>query len=236
MGKEKKQHPQTFVDRVYDRVQQMAITYAFRPGERINEVELAARLNVSRTPLREALNRLVAEGFLVVKPSLGFFCRSLDPNEVYNLYDFRASLEMQTSRLAVERASDEALQSLVRSVAVESEATDELELLKRDEAFHLQIAELTGNSEFVNVLRSLNNRIHFTRWIDMRSRNDSRQEHILIARTLAARDAGEATRLMETHIRRRHQQIVDIIKIGYGEIFMSSNTSPFYNESESLSR
>lgn len=221
MSKNVKELAVRSADRVYERVQQMAILYAFKPGERINEVELAAKLEVSRTPLREALNRLVSEGFLVIKPNIGFFCRALDPQEVYNLYDFRCCLEIQSSRLAVERASDEALEGLVQSVVFEEEAKDELELLERDEAFHMRIAQLTGNPEVVNALTNVNMRIHFTRWIDLRARNDSRQEHILIARTIAARDAAEAGRLMDNHIRRRYQQIVDIIKIGYGEIFTS---------------
>lgn len=209
--------------RVYDRVQQMAITYAFKPGERINEVELAAKLNVSRTPLRESLNRLVAEGFLVVKPNLGFFRRSLDPEEVYHLYDLRCSLEVQSSKLAAERATDEAMESLVQMVSAEEEPDNELELLRQDEAFHIKIAELTGNPELVNMLRGVNNRIHFARWIDRRARRNSREEHIAIARAIASRDPDEAGRLMDSHIRRRYQQIVEIIKIGYGEIFAGAN-------------
>ena len=62
-------------DSVYERVKSMAITYSIRPGERINEVELARRLNVSRTPLREALNRLVTEGFLTAQLNKGFLDR-----------------------------------------------------------------------------------------------------------------------------------------------------------------
>lgn len=223
MKTEAKQQLVRSASRVYDRVQQMAITYALKPGERINEVELAKKLNVSRTPLREALNRLVAEGFLVVKPNLGFFRRSLDSEEVYHLYDLRCSLEIQSSRLAAERASDEALESLIQMVSAEEEPDNELELLRQDEAFHIKIAELTGNPELVNVLRGVNNRIHFARWIDRRTRRNSREEHIAIARAIASRDPDEAGRLMERHIRRRYQQIVEIIKIGYGEIFAGAN-------------
>ncbi len=66
-------------DRVYDAIKSMAITYGFRPGERINEVDLARQLDVSRTPLREALNRLVTEGFLTTRLNKGFFARTLGP-------------------------------------------------------------------------------------------------------------------------------------------------------------
>ena len=70
----------------------MAITYCLRPGERINEVELARALNVSRTPLREALNRLVMEGFLTSRLNKGFFARSLDANEVFQLDHLPATI------------------------------------------------------------------------------------------------------------------------------------------------
>ena len=62
---------------LYLTVKDMAILFKFKPGERVNEVELAQRLGASRTPLREALNRLAAEGFLVLKQARGFFCRDL---------------------------------------------------------------------------------------------------------------------------------------------------------------
>lgn len=83
-------------NRVYGQIKLMAMTYQFRPGERINEVHLATRLNVSRTPVREALNRLSSEGFLSTLPNRGFFGRLLDVKEIYNLYESRCLLEQAT--------------------------------------------------------------------------------------------------------------------------------------------
>jgi DNA-binding GntR family transcriptional regulator len=60
------------VEKVYEKVKGLAIDYHFRPGERVNEVELAAQLGVSRTPVREALNRLAKDGFMNVVPNRGF--------------------------------------------------------------------------------------------------------------------------------------------------------------------
>jgi DNA-binding GntR family transcriptional regulator len=59
-------------EQIYERIKGMAITFAIRPGQRVNEVELSKALNVSRTPLREALNRLMVEGFLTRAPNKGF--------------------------------------------------------------------------------------------------------------------------------------------------------------------
>ena len=98
--------PPRSADRVYEQVKAMAVAYRLRPSERINEVELARQLGVSRTPLREALNRLAAEGFLVATANRGYTMMPLDPQRVLTLYEYRAILEVGALRLACERASD----------------------------------------------------------------------------------------------------------------------------------
>ena len=81
------------VDRLYNALRSMSIGFELKPDERINESELAEALGTSRTPLREALNRLVAEGYLAFRPGHGFFCRGLSPSEVFDLYDARVAIE-----------------------------------------------------------------------------------------------------------------------------------------------
>ncbi|WP_369721563.1 GntR family transcriptional regulator [Bradyrhizobium sp. LLZ17] len=93
----------SIVDRVYEQLKAMAVSYEFKPGERLNEGELAKRLGVSRTPLREALNRLNTEGFLRFTPGKGFFCRELDAHEIFDLYELRKSIEVASIRLAIKR-------------------------------------------------------------------------------------------------------------------------------------
>src|SRR5665213_3641148 len=85
--------PARSTDRVYEQIKLMAMTYAFLPGDHINEVDLARQLNVSRTPVREALNRLSSEGFTSMLPNRGFFGRLLDPTEIFNLFEYRCALE-----------------------------------------------------------------------------------------------------------------------------------------------
>src|SRR3546814_9824686 len=97
----------------------MAIGYEFKPGEKLNEVALAKRMEVSRTPLREALNRLGIEGLLRFQPGKGFFCRDLDVHEIFHLYELRKVVEIAGARLSIVRArrSEEhtsELQSLMR--------------------------------------------------------------------------------------------------------------------------
>ena len=77
------------VDKIYDRLKAMAVGFEIKPAERLNEVALSKALGVSRTPLREALNRLVAENLFDFRPGSGFFCRVLDPQSIFDLFELQ---------------------------------------------------------------------------------------------------------------------------------------------------
>lgn len=210
-------------DRVYETVKLMAISYKFRPGERVNEVELAWQLKVSRTPLREALNRLATEGFLTTLPNRGFFCRPLDARQICDLYEFRCALEASIVRLACERASEAELDELETFVNASKDVVDDMkavELLRLDEEFHLRIARMSRNGEFVRSLEGINNRIHFVRWIDTQTRRAATSNHLEIVALLKKRDADQCAERIATHISRRYDQIVEVIRRGIVEIYM----------------
>ena len=219
------------VEDLYLRLKEMAVNFRFKPGERINEVALARDLEASRTPLREALNRLVAEQFFVFRPGRGFFCRELDAKSVFELYEARGILESATVRLACERAGEDEIGGLKDGPLAASqnyvgktvrEATDD------DEAFHVAIARLTGNAELIRQLRNINERIRFIRWIDMASRVVStKEEHQRIVDAIERRDADGAARLMQAHIGKRMDQIVAAVKEGYSSIYLPGDEAMF---------
>ena len=213
-------------EQIYERLKTMAMTFAIRPGERVNEVELARSLNVSRTPLREALNRLMMEGFLTRAPNRGFIGRPLDAKQVFDLYELRRVLEASIVAIACERATDEELAELERFVKASKDRpeddTNASSLLALDEEFHERVARLTRNEEMVRALRSINARIHYFRWIDMQNgkRRYTQQEHLRIVKALKERDAPAAAGMIEGHISRRLDRIVDVIRMGFAEIYM----------------
>ena len=218
-------------DLIYERLKGMAMTFAIRPGERVNEVELARALNVSRTPLREALNRLMVDGFLTRSPNKGFSGRTLDAQQVYDLYEMRMALETGAARIACERASDDELLELERFVRASKDRPEDASaasLLALDEQFHERIALLTRNQEMVRTLRAINARVHYVRWIDMRAgrRRHTQQEHLRIVKALRDRDAARASQLVETHISLRLDQIVEMIQAGFAEIYMRDRAAP----------
>jgi DNA-binding GntR family transcriptional regulator len=212
------------VEALYDKLKEMAVDFRIRPGERINEVALARELEASRTPLREALNRLVGERLIAFQPGKGFFCRPLDPDTVYELYELRRIIEEATVRLACVRGETDAIAALKESLYADGLSyvgKTVRELTAFDEAFHLGIARLTGNEELVRQLARINERIRYVRWVDMAARvRETKGEHKLIMQAIESGDADVAVSVMRSHIAKRMDQIVASVKESYSNIYM----------------
>jgi DNA-binding GntR family transcriptional regulator len=215
------------VDRVYLRVKELAISFALKPGERINEVVLAKSLGVSRTPLREALNRLTSDGFLTFSPKYGFYRRPLDVKEILDLYELRQQIEVSGVRYGVERATPGALDEIAQYLeASRPDLPDRTidDLVALDEGFHERLIRLTGNAEMLRVLQNANSRIRFLRWIDMDGRRQGTQaEHVAVLDAFRDRDAASAAALLERHIHRRLDQLVEAVKESYARIYVHPN-------------
>ncbi|TSP09550.1 GntR family transcriptional regulator [Cupriavidus campinensis] len=215
----------SIVEQVYDKLKQMSVGYDFKPGERLNEGVLASALGVSRTPLREALTRLTTEGLLRFSPGKGFFCRDLDAQEVFSLYELRKVVETEALRLAIVRAREEdidALLSFLENTGPEPGDRTVEELVKLDETFHEGLMAMSGNLEMLRVLKNINARIRFVRWIDM-ERCDRRVSQNAPRETLLglrARAPERCTPTLTRHIDRRHDQIATALKEGLAQIYM----------------
>lgn len=214
---------------VLNRLRDMAIAYELKPGERLSEIELAQRLGVSRTPVREALARLVTDGFLL-PASRGFVRRPLDVQETLDLYEARLAIERECLRLALQRATPEQVAEarafLANSRQVPADAPVR-ELVALDEAFHLRIAQMAGNAELVRLLDNLNQRIRFVRWLAMErvGRASTQRQHRALLDALAAGDASAAQAGLEQHIGLRREQVVEAISRGLARIYLPQETA-----------
>lgn len=212
---------------VLDTLRQMAISYQLKPGERLSEVELAQRLGVSRTPVREALNRLVTDG-LLVPCGRGCMRRPLDVQESMDLYEARIAVERECLRLAIARADDSQIKET--SAYLEGskrlpEGTSVQRMVELDEGFHLRIAEMAGNAELRRMLVTLNERLRFIRWLDMENvgRDATQQEHHGVLQALIERNGPEGERRLVDHIALRREQIVEAITRGLARIYLSQH-------------
>jgi DNA-binding GntR family transcriptional regulator len=212
-------------DRVYASLREMAIAFKLKPGERLTELDIAERFSVSRTPVREALNRLVNEGFLSAD-GRGFSLRDLNPKECFDLYELRLALECTAVRLAVQRASDEELSLLSKMARLANREPADCSverIVELDEQFHEEIARLSGNAQLTDALKSVNARIRFVRLIDMEGRPRSRSlgDHVTVARSLQARDAESAIQAIQKHVSRKLQDMVQVVRRGIARIYVA---------------
>lgn len=194
------------VKKAYDYILDQTIAFGFRPGERINEVELAEVLGLSRAPVREALNRLVVGGFVAFESGKGFSCRKFSLSEISDLFTIREELEVPAVRSACKKATDCQIAELVTNweiVAATHMSMTSDELILSDEKFHIELASLAGNSERTRVMQNINERIRFVRKINIEKeihRVTFVDEHKKIAKAILARDQQKVSELMKLHL------------------------------------
>lgn len=224
----KKSRSADSVEKVYEKVKVLAIDYHFRPGERVNEVELATQLGVSRTPVREALNRLAKDGFMNFVPNRGFYSRDLTPEGVRELYEVRMVIEQATFRFACLRASDDeiaattAIWEEVSQHRPEQAKPDWAKIAEIDERFHMEIARISHNNRLYEMLDSLNSLSRFFRRIDLETpvrRNNAYDEHVEIIAALRQRDIERGVVLIEQHISLSAEHAVEVTKEGLARIY-----------------
>ena len=140
------------VDKVYEALKALAVEYHFKPCEHVNEVELARRLGVSRTPVREALNRLAQDGFMSFLPNRGFYARDISPEGVQQLYELRAAIERAAFKLACQRGTTDEIGAAAANWQTNSEPSctpDWSRVAQADEAFHVNIVKMSKNERMI---------------------------------------------------------------------------------------
>jgi DNA-binding GntR family transcriptional regulator len=218
------------VDRIYTDLKNMASYFDIKPDEKLNEARMAKKLGASRTPLREALNRLVSEGFLTFSKGRGFSCRSLNVDQILGLYQAREAVEGKIVELAIQRASRPALEN-IRDTLNNSEnhyhqASDAKDLVGLDEHFHMAIAELSENAELIRILNNLNDRVRFVRTIDLEKRRVvTPQNHMAIIDAMIAGDTTRAVHNMQTHIVRSSEEATEAVRKAYARIYVPNPAS-----------
>lgn len=195
----------TLAELAYARLKQMIFDFALMPGSRCSESGLAQRLAVSRTPLRQALQRLEREGFLQVMPRIGWQVAPLDFDVFDELYDLRVLIECHAVQSLAAAPDRPALALLADTWAVgaSDRLADGAAVGRLDEAFHGLLVQACGNREMARVHRGITERIRIVRRLDFTqpARIDATyDEHAGILRAIVRRRGDEAQRLLRAHI------------------------------------
>lgn len=196
---------------VYEKLREMILCFELYPGSRVTETELAEHFGVSRTPIREALQRLAVEGYITVRPNQGCFVRNFDINELSQYYDVRVALEKLSLEVACNHMPEAALKQLAEAwdpAVQEGRTNNSVQMEARDETFHVALATGGGNHALAHYLKDVNNHIRIVRRLDFTdsSRIDrTYEEHYEIVQHLLRRDLEAAQQLMASHIRRSEE-------------------------------
>jgi len=207
----------------YDALRSMILSGEVKPGERLRERELARRVQVSRTPLREALGRLERDGLAVNKPGLGYFATEFDPALVEQLYEFRETLEVQACRLAARRIGEagvRALNDIMRQLArFERKKKLSLDELREEVQLGLRIHEViareSGNALICDALYQIYDRLRLLTWIDVLWYDiweTTRREHRELVAAVVGHDAERAAKVAQRHVRRSWNGSVHVLK------------------------
>jgi len=192
---------------VYERIKAEIFDFSLLPGDRFTETEVAARVGVSRTPVREALYRLEREGYIDVSARNGWSVRPFDFTLFENLYDVRVVLELAAVRKLCEMGGEPDLEQLGQLwlVPADERVRDPQAVCELDEDFHRQLLVAAGNEEMARIHREVSERIHIIRRLDFTQapRIDATyEEHATILNGVMRRDSAEAERLLKAHIER----------------------------------
>ncbi len=173
------------------------------PGERLREIELSERLGVSRTPVREAIRQLEADGLVTHIPRQGATVRSLDYAEVMELYEMRAVLEGTAARLAARAASDIELDELDVLNDRLAEAGTGPEAARINRVFHATLLDAAKNRFLTKSILSLQKALLIlgpSQLLDNERADAAVAEHRGIMSALKSRDSAAAEMEMRTHI------------------------------------
>lgn len=195
----------SLADSVYLGIKQNIFDFRLLPGDRFTENEIAERLHVSRTPVREALYRLEREGYLQVQFRSGWNVRELDFRQFDDLYDLRIALETACVRTLCDRPERPSLNELksIWLVAPKRRLRDGEQVCALDEAFHGTLVAATGNREMARCHQEVTERIRLLRRLDFTE--DGRitatyREHAQILHAILLGGADRAIELLRNHI------------------------------------
>jgi DNA-binding GntR family transcriptional regulator len=213
------QKKDSMVDAAYTQIRRRILDVDWPPGFQVLEMDVATELNMSRTPVREAMIRLQREGLLEVIPRHGMRVLPVSPNDMRELYQVLTALEcMAAELLALRQPSNTDLMPLIAATTAMDEAlkVDDLDgWAVADERFHAELVDLSGNRQLKETVLNYWDRAHRARMFTLRLRPkplNSTQEHRQMVECFLAGDVKGATEITRSHRERANRELVTIFE------------------------
>jgi DNA-binding GntR family transcriptional regulator len=201
-------------DRIYSALKHRILTCSLQPGRRLMEKDLSQELGVSRTPLREALNRLALEQLVFLTPYRGYTVAPVLLDDIRKLSELRLIVEAESAALAAERATSDDLKVLRKSATLHYQPGDRAtyeQYLRDNSAFHQALVRCTRNERLEFVVASVLDQIQRPLYLGLDTGLDAEAataEHFDLIEAVGQRDSAKARQVMADQIRRAEMRIL----------------------------
>ena len=205
-------------DVVFNTLREAILKGDLKPGERLMELQLASKLGVSRTPIREAIRMLEQEGLAVTTPRKGAEVAKMTLKDMEDVLEIRDALDELAVRIACQKISDEQLKQLedMKELFEKSTQTGNVKkIAEADVTFHDVIYEATGNPKLVTLLNNLREQVYRYRveYIkDPKNYPTLIAEHEAILESLKNRDVKNAVEAMHVHVANQAEAVKTVIR------------------------
>ena len=205
-------------DVVFNTLREAILKGDLKPGERLMELQLASKLGVSRTPIREAIRMLEQEGLAVTTPRKGAEVAKMTLKDMEDVLEIRDALDELAVRIACQKSSDEQLRQLedMKELFEKSTQTGNVKkIAEADVTFHDVIYEATGNPKLVTLLNNLREQVYRYRveYIkDPKNYPTLIAEHEAILESLKNRDVKNAVEAMHVHVANQAEAVKTVIQ------------------------
>ena len=205
-------------DVVFNTLREAILKGDLKPGERLMELQLASKLGVSRTPIREAIRMLEQEGLAVTTPRKGAEVAKMTLKDMEDVLEIRDALDELAVRIACQKISDEQLRQLedMKKLFEKSTQTGNVKkIAEADVTFHDVIYEATGNPKLVTLLNNLREQVYRYRveYIkDPKNYPTLIAEHEAILESLKNRDVKNAVEAMHVHVANQAEAVKTVIQ------------------------
>jgi DNA-binding GntR family transcriptional regulator len=209
--------PVLWSERAYLLIKKMILERTISPKEPLSESRLASILGISRTPVREALKKLKSEGIIISSDKMGYFLNVPTANEIKDLYEVRAILELAAVKLAIQRLDPDEIEEFEKKLLTfkaQLDAGDEgrSDLVKLGKELHFFIIERAGNKKLEELVKALYEQIEMSRVFSYyKQRKVSVDEHIQIATALKERNLEKSQASLEVHFKNAFEMLMKIL-------------------------
>jgi DNA-binding GntR family transcriptional regulator len=203
---------------VYDVLKHKILTGEIPSQSRLMEIDLAEKMNVSRTPIREAIRELAEDGLVTIEPRKGAYVSRISTKDMLDVFEVREDLEGLAAFFAAQRITDEekkTLAKLVRLYELAVEKSDKAEMVDLDEKFHKYIVKCSRNDtliQMVNQIQELSLRFRYIYYDDFSHYEKMPAEHKAIADAIIEGNAKKARKEADNHVKALKEFIVKLEK------------------------